>query len=98
MEEDKCIDWLARLDIPIEETTTRERLTKYLQEQFPTYSDAQLEALAEASGTESALEAAGIKQVRIYYPWGVELRYGIQGMPGLWGWETAKTVLEEEEW
>jgi len=40
----------------------------------------------------------GIHGVTIHYPWGVEVRYGIQGLPGLWGLDKVREIMEEEEW
>ena len=98
MDEDKCLDWLERLDIPVEEMKTVEGLKKYLEREFPGYKDTQINALVETAGIEVSYSDHGITGLTITYPWGVEHRYGIQGLPGLWGWESVQTIREGEEW
>ena len=98
MDEDKCLDWLERMDIPVEAMATVEKLKDYLEREFPGYTDSQRDALVEAAGIEVSYSEHGIRGLTITYPWGVEHRYGIQGLPGLWGWEAVQTIREEEEW
>lgn len=96
--EDKCIDWLERLDVPEADMQTIDTLRDYLTHTFPDYTDAQIEALVGASDIGTTLEEHGITPVSIRYPWGTELRYGIQGAAGLWGYEAVQQIREEEEW
>jgi len=86
------------MDIPIEETTEITRFQDYLREQFGITEPTRVEALWGATETESTLAEAGIRAVRIEYPWGWQVRFGVQGMPGLWGWESIRTIMIEEEW
>lgn len=86
-DEQKCIEWLERLDIPVEETATVERLTRYLIDELG-YGDAQIDALIEAADfTYIDLASVGIHPFTIKFPWGKDVRYGITGAPGAWGFE-----------
>jgi len=90
-------EWLGRLDIPIERTTDIETFRTYLREELGITLDQQVEALWSGVETQTDLAEHGIRGVTIEYPWGAERRYGVQGLPGLWGWESVKRILEEEE-
>ena len=98
-------EWLGRLEetdaLPSDYETFQKMLKGELQMpdgNYFTYNEAQIDALWAAKGIEQDYAEAGIYGVNIHYPWGVERRYGIQGMSGLWGWETVQEVMEEEEW
>lgn len=97
-EEDKCIDWLERLDVPEADMQTIETLRNYLENTFPDYTAAQIDVLLHVSGIETSLEEHGITWVGVRENWGQQARYGIQGVPGLWGYETVQQIREEEEW
>ena len=90
-------EWLGRMDIPIERQTDIETFRTYLKEELGITADAQVEALWSGVETQTDLSDLGIRGVTIEYPWGNERRYGIQGMPGLWGWDAVKQVMEAEE-
>lgn len=94
--EEEYEEWLGRLDIPIENQTDKETLREYLKEELGITGDAQVDALWDAVGEHKSLEDLGIRSIRIEYPWGIEVRYGIQGLPGLWGWETVRQIREAE--
>lgn len=96
--EEKYQEWLERLEIPVEETTSIERLKEHLRDEFGITGDLQVEALWSATGMSADLAEHGIRAILITYPWGRELRYGVQGMPGLWGWASIQEIMEEEEW
>jgi len=95
--EEEYEEWLGRLDIPIEAQADKETLRQYLRDELGITYDAQVDALWDATGKHIDLEEMGIRAVRIEYPWGVEIRYGIQGLPGLWGYDAVKQIMEEEE-
>jgi len=90
-------EWLGRLDIPIEAQTDKETLRGWLQDQITPLYDSQVDAIWDALPEHIDLAEHGIRSIRVEYPWGVEVRYGIQGMPGLWGWDAVKQVMEEEK-
>jgi len=92
------MEWLERMDIPIEETTEITRFQEYLKAEFGIVEPSRVEALWGATRTATTLAEAGIRQVTIQYPWGRETRYGVAGMPGLWGWESVRTIMAEEGW
>lgn len=96
--DEKIADWLQRMDVPLEDKATIEAFKTYLEEEFGWYTDAQKEALTSALRIETSFEEHGIRPVTITYPWGKELRYGVQGMPGLWSWESVQAIMEGEEW
>lgn len=90
-------EWLDRLEIPVENTTDIETLKNYLKDEFGITGDAQVEALWSATGVTEVYAAAGIRAVTVTYPWGKELRYGVQGMPGLWSWASVQEIMAAEE-
>ena len=94
-QDERYQEWLERLEIPIEDAGTKEELKTMLEKELGFATDSQVEALWETSHKEQSWEAIGIVPVLVNYPWGRELRYGIQGLPGLWGYESAREVAEE---
>jgi hypothetical protein len=96
--EERYQEWLDRLEIPVENQVDIETLKSYLKDEFGITGDAQVEALWSATEVSADYAEHGIRAVTITYPWGRELRYGVQGMPGLWGWERVQEVRAGEEW
>jgi len=100
--EEEYEEWLGRLDIPIENQTDKETLRGYLKEELGITGDAQVDALWDAVGISTSLGEHGIRQVQrhITSPEGdyIDVRYGIQGLPGLWGWESVREIREAEGW
>lgn len=104
--EDRYEDFLNRLDLPIEAWEDKERLREALVDILGSEpTDAQVEALWETMETERAskwdepwLEEHGVSTVPVSYPWGTQIRYAIQGLPGLWSRETIEMLREEEGW
>lgn len=89
---------LVRLDIPIESQTDIDTFKKYLADELGITNPDFAESLwAEVPGSKSMGEV-GIHGVTITYPWGREVRYGVQGLPGLWGWEAVQEIRAEEGW
>ena len=86
------------MEIPIEATTSIATLQEYLRDEFGITGDLQIEALWGATGVKDLYSEHGVRAVLVTYPWGQELRYGVQGMPGLWGWESVQEIMEGEEW
>jgi len=95
MAEERYMEWLTRMDIPVEETVTIERFQDYLREEFEITEPARIEALWSSTETRFALAGEGIRPIDITYPWGRETRYGWKGRPGLWGW---KSISEYMGW
>lgn len=62
------------------------------------FNDTQIQLLWDAKGSEVVYSEHGIHGVIIHYPWGVEIRYGIKGKAGLWGWESVQEFGREEGW
>jgi len=97
MSEERYIEWLERLEIPIEETATIEALQQTL-ENLMVPTPEQIAALYGAAEFKySVLAAEGMRPVYITYPWGKELRFGVKGRPGLWGYESVLGFLAEED-
>ena len=94
--EERYQEWLDRLEIPIEETATLDTFKDYLRDEFGFEKDTQVMALWGAMDKKLDLADFGIHPLTITYPWGKELRYGVQGMPGLWGWESVQIIVEAE--
>ena len=92
-------EWLGRLDIPVEQLEDIEELRTMLRQILGfDPNELQLEALWGARTTQWDLGEAGIRGVTVEYPWGKERRYGIQGLPGLWGWDRVREIMTAEGW
>jgi len=82
-------DWLARQEIPVEETTTVDKYRQYLLEELGIHGGSL--DVAERMYTEryKGIEEYGIRPVERHYTFMgeefVETRYAISGAPGLWG-------------
>jgi len=96
--EERYQEWLERMEIPVEAQTDIETFKEYLREEFGITRIEQVEALWSATEMSRNLEEHGIRAVLVEYPWGRQLRYGVQGLPGLWGWESVRKIMEEEGW
>jgi len=90
-------EWLERMEIPLENQVDIDRFRDYLRDEFDITKDTQVQALWSAVDTTKDLSEHGIHPLIVHYPWGDELRFGVQGLPGLWGWEAVLQILEEEE-
>lgn len=96
--EEEIAEWLGRLE---EEESLPEEITEFrdtLSSELYGYNDNQVDALWSAKQDETSYEEHGIRAVIVRYPWGSQVRYGIQGMSGLWGFESAQAVREGEGW
>jgi hypothetical protein len=62
------------------------------------YNDTQIAKLWEMKNTEADYSEHGIRGINIHYPWGVERRYGIQGLQGLFGFARVQAIRSEEGW
>jgi len=92
MGEEKYQEWLERMDVPIEATGSIADLQAYLEDELlMEASEDQLGSLWDATKIRyEELAPAGVRPVSIEYSWGTELRWGVRGYPGLWGWEGMK--------
>lgn len=103
MEDEELEEILGRLDIPLEAQEDQETLRDYLRETLNPTSDKQIaafdhivERVWEGIGRTANMELIGIRRITIEYPWGIEVRYGVQGLPGLWGWARVRQIIEAE--
>lgn len=96
--EERYQEWLERMEIPLEQQTDIETMKEYLRDEFGITGDLQVEALWGATGHKESYTEHGIRAVMVEYPWGTELRYGIQGMAGLWGWSAVQEIMSGEGW
>jgi hypothetical protein len=94
--EERYQEWLDRMEIPIEQQTDIDTLRKYLKDEFGITGDAQVAALWDTIGVSDLLSEYGIHAVTVTYPWGRELRYGVQGLAGLWGWAAVQGIIAAE--
>jgi hypothetical protein len=85
------------MEIPLEAQSDIEVFKDWLKDQLTEPTAAQVDALWSAIDVSDTLGDYGIHGVRIDYPWGVEVRYGIQGLPGLWGWAAVQEVISSEK-
>ena len=93
-------DTLARLDIPVEAQIDRDTFLKYLAEELGITNTDFTDSLWEASGTATSWAEHGIRGVQINYVTKgyKEVRYGIQGMSGLWSWTSVQEIRAGEGW
>jgi hypothetical protein len=96
--EESYEDTLARLDIGVENQADKDTFLKYLKEELGIKNTDFADSLWTASGVTTTRAEHGIHGVTIKYDRGVEVRYGIQGMPGLWGWASVQAIAAGEEW
>lgn len=94
--EERYQEWLDRMEIPLEQQSDIETMRKYLKDEFGITGDAQVAALWSAVDIADTLAEYGIHAVTVTYPWGKELRYGVQGMGGLWGWASVQEIMSAE--
>ena len=91
-------EWLRAVEIPVEDTATLGLYLTYLEEELG-LKGGSVDIAAEIYTRDiTQLAERGIRGIIIEYPWGTQVRYGIQGMPGLWGWESVQRIREAEEW
>jgi hypothetical protein len=90
-------EWLERLEIPLEDLADIESMKTYLKDEFGIDGERQIEALWDTARLSVNYSDMGINTVIVTYPWGRELRYGVQGIPGLWGWESIQEIVSAEE-
>jgi len=96
-EDEDYAEWLGRLEEYELAPREREQFREWLRAQIGEYTEAQEEAVWQALGVETTMEEMGIRAVVVTYPWGRELRYVIQGLPGLWGYAAVREIMEAEE-
>jgi len=101
-------DWLARQEVPVEETYEIDRYQRYLAEeigfQFPTGwvepSPKQRAVIAKVWAEQfERFQPLGIRPVTYTYRVGLragqrETRWIVPGQPGLWSWEAAREWAE----
>ena len=88
---------LVRLDIDIENFADIATFKKYLSDELGITNPDFQEALWAETPRYLDYEKYDIHGVTITYPWGREVRYGVQGLPGLWGWESIIEIMASEE-
>jgi len=92
---------LARLDIPLEKTTTIEAFQEWLAGQMEV-TESRLEMFWDAiTDYYEQILPMGVRAIAIEYPWGTVTRYAIareawarpeEWRPGLWGLERMKEI------
>ena len=94
-------EWLARQDIPLEETTTQEKWRQYMIDEFG-LKDGTLDVAEDVRARRyDILPDIGIRPIERHYTYMgepfVETRYVITEAPGLWG-VTRAYQFAEERW
>ena len=89
---DELISWLEALDVPVEETATRERfqatIESFLNAKTPEGRATQREALTKAMSFKyEDVLPLGVSPIKRKYKYGWELRFTIKGFRGLFGLE-----------
>lgn len=91
-------EWLGRLEeeemLPDEYNLFQETLKSELYG----YNDAQIDALWEHKQTFDVYAEHGIQPLGTREDWGYYQRYAVQGMIGLWGYDSIQQIREEEGW
>ena len=91
-------EWLRAVEVPVEDTATRERYLTYLEEELGLKGGSLDIARYTYERDITTLAEHGIRAVPIKYRWGKTVRYGVQGISGLWGWASVQRIREAEEW
>ena len=92
--------FLARLEEEEQAPPYIEDFKIWLGQQIGVATPAQEEALWEAKKSQISEEEHGIRPVIVtYISRGTrELRYAVQGLAGLWGFESIQEIREAEGW
>jgi len=99
-------DFLNRLDLPLEAWEDKERLREELRTQLgyePTERQLDrlwetMEELRRERWDEPWLREHGVRTVVRHLAEGIDVRYAIQGLRGLFGKEFVERLREEEGW
>ena len=91
-------EWLRAKEVPVEDTATRERYLTYLEEELGLRGGSLDVARYTYERDRAKLSEYRIRGLLVRYPWGTQVRYGVQGLPGLWSWESVQRIREAEEW
>jgi len=86
-------DWLARQEVPLEDTVTLERYQRWLQRELGIHGGSLEVAARVYTQRFDVLGPLGMRPVeltRVFrYVTLTETRFGIKGHPGLWGYRRA---------
>jgi len=98
--EEDILGLLDRLESDYTQARTLEECRNMLKAELGYDRPVLAEAIWSALPTKTTQAEMGIRGVNVKYPWGWEHRYGIQGIPGLWGWAAVSELMEAEagEW
>jgi len=94
--EEKYLEWLERMEIPVAETATIRRFQDWLAGQI-TLTDPRLTALwSTVELYYEKLVPAGVTPRLIEFPWGEGLRFAIKGYRGWFGAKRMKEITGVE--
>jgi hypothetical protein len=96
-------EWLGRLEEEEPLPSEYDLFQATLRSEIYGFNDAQIDKLWELKGIEADYAEHGIHGLNVTYlegqpPEYVSRRYGIQGMPGLWGWAMVQEIRYLEGW
>jgi len=97
---ERYLEWLERMEVPIEATATIERFQEWLAGQIEVPPEewrpgAPQDVFQAVIVRYEQLAPLGVRPVRVKFPWGWQLRWGVKGYPGLWGW---RRMMELTGW
>lgn len=92
--------WLARLDIPVEDTVSQERLSSRVRAIFESNdilppTGRMIDALWDATQSHYAWQEAGVKPVSANFAFGASVRYYFSGLRGGFGVTRAREIYAE---
>jgi hypothetical protein len=95
-------EWLSRVELSLKEQEIDARtitdITEWkstLEETLGYRPELSEKLWPYAEQRYGPMAEAGIRAIYITYPWGSVTRYGIKGLPGLWGYESMIEIFKE---
>lgn len=96
--EEDILGLLDRLTEDYTKAGSLEEVRNMLKEELGYDRPTLAEAIWSGVGTKVSMSEMGIRGVWVHYkpPRDYEHRYGIQGMPGLWSWQSVQEIMAGE--
>jgi len=91
--EERYLEWLERMEIPIEETTTIERWREWLSRQIEVTPERLAKSWTAIETWWLPMKEKGVMPRIIEYPWGRALRFAIKGRRGWFGLKRMREII-----